>query len=263
MHVWPRAPSPAALTLSCELECSTDIRQGLRVKSGGRGRPPHTMVHIWPGLSPRCKLPRNAILSALLGPGISALPRPHRRGFGSAYNARPKLVVIVVIDQFRGDYLERYRDQWGEGGFRLLLDHGANFTDCNYDYANTRTAPGHATLLTGTYSNGHGIMANEWWDPAKKRLVTSVEDDATKLVGIAGGGTGLRPTTCSPTPGRRTQTRYPGQGAGFRDRVKRPRRHPAGRLRRRWRLLDRPEDRHLDYFHLLSQRTSQMGAGFQ
>ena len=90
-------------------------------------------------------------------------------GFGSAYNARPKLVVIVVIDQFRGDYLERYRDQWGEGGFRLLLDHGADFTDCNYDYANTRTAPGHATLLTGAYTNGHGIMANEWWDPAKKR----------------------------------------------------------------------------------------------
>ena len=91
-----------------------------------------------------------------------------RVGFGSAYNARPKLVVIVVIDQFRGDYLERYRDQWGEGGFRLLLDHGANFTDCNYNYANTRTAPGHATLLTGAYSNGHGIMANEWWDPEKK-----------------------------------------------------------------------------------------------
>src|SRR6478672_2479901 len=108
-------------------------------------------------------------------------------GFGSAYNARPKLVVIVVIDQFRGDYLERYRDQWGEGGFRLLLDHGADFTDCNYDYANTRTAPGHATLLTGAYSNGHGIMANEWWDPAKKRMVSSVEDDAAKLVGISGG----------------------------------------------------------------------------
>ena len=73
-------------------------------------------------------------------------------GFGSAYNARPKLVVIIVIDQFRGDYLERYRDQFGEGGFRLLLDHGAYFTDCNYDYANTRTAPGHATLLTGAYT---------------------------------------------------------------------------------------------------------------
>src|ERR1700693_290780 len=106
-------------------------------------------------------------------------------GFASAYNAHPKLVVVIVIDQFRGDYLERYRHQFGEGGFRLFLDHGANFTDCNYDYANTRTAPGHATLFTGAYSNGHGIMANEWWEPKKKKMVTSVEDDDTKLVGIA------------------------------------------------------------------------------
>jgi len=113
--------------------------------------------------------------------------------FASAYNAHPKLVVVIVIDQFRGDYLERYRDQFGEGGFRLLIDHGANFTDCNYDYANTRTAPGHATLFTGAYSNGHGIAANEWWDPKKKKMVTSVEDDDTKLVGIAGDKTGASP----------------------------------------------------------------------
>jgi predicted AlkP superfamily pyrophosphatase or phosphodiesterase len=106
--------------------------------------------------------------------------------FASAYNAHPKLVVVIVIDQFRGDYLERYRDKFGEGGFRQLLDHGANFTDCNYDYANTRTAPGHATLFTGAYTNGHGIAANEWWDPKKKRMVTSVEDDDTKLVGMNG-----------------------------------------------------------------------------
>jgi hypothetical protein len=104
--------------------------------------------------------------------------------FASAYNAHPKLVVVIIIDQFRGDYLERYRDQFSDGGFRLLLDHGANFTDCNYDYANTRTAPGHATLFTGAYSDGHGIAANEWWDPGKKKMVTSVEDDATKLVGL-------------------------------------------------------------------------------
>jgi arylsulfatase A-like enzyme len=114
-------------------------------------------------------------------------------GFSSAYNARPKLVVIVVIDQFRGDYLERYRDQFGEGGFRLFLDHGAYFTDCNYNYANTVTGPGHATLLTGAYSNGHGIMANEWWDPQKKKMVTSVEDDATTLLGIPGNLHGASP----------------------------------------------------------------------
>src|SRR5208282_5516748 len=109
-------------------------------------------------------------------------------GFASAYNARPKLVVVIVIDQFRGDYLERYRDQFGDGGFRVFLDRGAYFTDCNYDYANTRTAPGHATLFTGSYTSGHGIVANEWWDPQKKKRVTSVEDDATKLVGHSGVG---------------------------------------------------------------------------
>ena len=101
----------------------------------------------------------------------------------SAYNGHPKLIVVIVIDQFRGDYLERYRDQFGDGGFKLFLDHGAYFPDCNYNYANTRTAPGHSTLFTGAYSNGHGIAANEWWDPKKKRMVTSVEDDSTKQVG--------------------------------------------------------------------------------
>ena len=110
--------------------------------------------------------------------------------FASAYNARPKLIVVIVIDQFRGDYLERYRDQFGDGGFRVFLDRGAYFTDCNYDYANTRTAPGHATLFTGSYTSGHGIVANEWWDPQKKKRVTSVEDDTTKLVGVGGGKTG-------------------------------------------------------------------------
>jgi arylsulfatase A-like enzyme len=111
----------------------------------------------------------------------------------SAYNGHPKLIVVIVIDQFRGDYLERYRDQFGDSGFRFLLDHGAYFPNCNYNYANTRTAPGHATLFTGAYSNGHGIAANEWWDPKKKRMVTSVEDDSTKLVGILGDKTGASP----------------------------------------------------------------------
>jgi predicted AlkP superfamily pyrophosphatase or phosphodiesterase len=129
---------------------------------------------------------RSAVIFALL---LSSVPA----SFATAYNAHPKLVVVIVIDQFRGDYLERYRDQFGEGGFRLLLDHGANFTDCNYDYANTRTAPGHATLFTGAYSNGHGIAANEWWDPQKKRMVTSVEDDTTKLVGATDDKAGASP----------------------------------------------------------------------
>jgi hypothetical protein len=115
------------------------------------------------------------------------------RSAASAYNGHPKLIVVIVIDQFRGDYLERYRDQFGDSGFRLLLDRGAYFPNCNFNYANTRTAPGHSTLFTGAYSNGHGIAANEWWDPKKKRMVTSVEDDDTKLVGIPDAKAGASP----------------------------------------------------------------------
>jgi len=136
-----------------------------------------------PRSSSASRCPRQATWSAVI---LALLLGCAPVGFASAYNAHPKLVVVIVIDQFRADYLERYRDQFGEGGFRLLLDHGANFSDCNYDYANTRTAPGHATLFTGTYSDGHGIAANEWWDQKKKRMVTSVEDDDTKIVGLGG-----------------------------------------------------------------------------
>ena len=132
-------------------------------------------------------LPRSAAVRQCLALALAAalIPASIPASFASAHNAHPKLVVVIVIDQFRGDYMERYRRQFGEGGFRLFLDHGANFTDCNYDYANTRTAPGHATLFTGAYSNGHGIVANEWWDPQKRKMVTSVEDDNAKPVGIA------------------------------------------------------------------------------
>jgi predicted AlkP superfamily pyrophosphatase or phosphodiesterase len=121
---------------------------------------------------------------------LFSIPIP---GFASAYNGRPKLVVIIIIDQFRGDYLERYRDQFGDAGFGLFLNHGAYFSDCEYDYANTRTAPGHATLFTGAYSNGHGIVGNQWWDQKRKKMVTSVEDDSSKLVGVAGDQTGASP----------------------------------------------------------------------
>src|SRR6201996_7727571 len=104
----------------------------------------------------------------------------------SAYDGHPRLVVLIVIDQFREDYLERYRaDLATAHGFRLFLDHGAYFPDCYYDYANTKTAPGHATLGTGAYTDGHGISANEWWDLSrnKTRPVTSVEDERYRILG--------------------------------------------------------------------------------
>jgi arylsulfatase A-like enzyme len=112
--------------------------------------------------------------------------------FASAYNAQPKLVVIVVVDQLRGDLLERYHDDFPEGGFRLLMDHGAWFTSCYYNYAACKTAPGHSTIGSGTYALGHGILANEWWNPRERRTVTSVEDESTKPLGLPAGAEGER-----------------------------------------------------------------------
>lgn len=102
------------------------------------------------------------------------------------YVGKPKLIVIVVIDQFRGDYLNRDRADFKGRGFRLFMDEGAWFTDCYYDYANTKTAPGHATIGTGAYTDGHGIDSNEWWDASRSFdvPVSSVEDERYKLVDL-------------------------------------------------------------------------------
>jgi predicted AlkP superfamily pyrophosphatase or phosphodiesterase len=109
-----------------------------------------------------------------------------RPAYADAYHAKPKLVVILVIDQFRGDYLDRYRDDLKTAnGFNLFLKRGAYFSACYFDYANTKTAPGHATIGTGAYTDGHGIGGNEWWDLSRNsdRVISSVEDERYRLVG--------------------------------------------------------------------------------
>lgn len=110
--------------------------------------------------------------------------------WASAYDGHPRLVIVLVVDQFRADYLDRYRADFKGRGFRLFLDKGAYFEDCYYDYANTKTAPGHATLGTGAYTDGHGISANAWWDLTrnKTRPVSSVEDDRYRIVGAVHSG---------------------------------------------------------------------------
>src|ERR1700723_570946 len=116
-----------------------------------------------------------------------ALPHPAEPVVpSSAYNDHPKLAIILVIDQFRGDYLDRWRADFKGKGFDLFLEHGAYFPDCYYDYANTKTAPGHATIGTGAYSDGHGISSNDWWDLSRnqQRPVSSVEDERYKMVGL-------------------------------------------------------------------------------
>jgi len=108
-----------------------------------------------------------------------------------AYDAKPKLIVILVFDQFRGDYLDRYRSHFtARNGWNLFLKQGAHFTDCYYDYANLVTAAGHATIGTGAYTDGHSIPLNEWWEPGADGImhsVSSVADPRYRLVGAPAG----------------------------------------------------------------------------
>jgi predicted AlkP superfamily pyrophosphatase or phosphodiesterase len=104
---------------------------------------------------------------------------------------KPKLVVAVVFDQLRYDYLTRFRSEY-HAGFDRLLAKGAVFTNARYEHYPTITAVGHSTFLTGATPAISGIVGNSWFDRAEGKSVTSVSDSATKLVGATGQGASPR-----------------------------------------------------------------------
>jgi hypothetical protein len=89
-----------------------------------------------------------------------------RTASAEAEKAPPRLAVLLVFDQFRGDYLARWGEHFGEGGLRRLTTDGAWFQECHYPYANTVTGAGHSSLATGTSPDRHGIFANDWYERA-------------------------------------------------------------------------------------------------
>ncbi len=98
-----------------------------------------------------------------------------------------RLIVLIAIDQFRYDYLTRFRDQYQDGLQRLLTE-GAVFTDANLEHYPTVTAIGHATMLSGATPSVSGIVGNDWFDRASGKTVTSVSDPDVKLIGAEGTG---------------------------------------------------------------------------
>lgn len=104
---------------------------------------------------------------------------------------KPKLVVAIVLDQFRYDYTTRFRGEY-RAGFERLLTKGAVFTDARYIHIPTVTAVGHSTFLTGATPAISGIVGNDWFDRDEKKHVTSVGDAATKLLGAEGDGSSPR-----------------------------------------------------------------------
>ena len=96
---------------------------------------------------------------------------------------RPKLVVGIVIDQMRYDYLYKYAKKYGKGGFRRLMKEGFSFDDAQYNYVPTFTGPGHTSIYTGSTPCMSGIVANDWYDRQSGKMVYCVQDDSMKTIG--------------------------------------------------------------------------------
>lgn len=157
----------------------------------------------------------------------TATAQQQRRAVGSAPNAaKPvRLVVGIVIDQFRYDYLTRFADQFGEGGFKRLLNGGAVFTNANYIHVPTYTACGHATFMTGSIPGMDGIIGNEWYDRDLGKRVTSVIDSKVKLLGGRDGAAGMSPSRLvGSTIGDELKLESAGQAksSAFRSKTARP-----------------------------------------
>jgi hypothetical protein len=107
---------------------------------------------------------------------------PHASSPSQPEDRRPRLVVLVVFDQMRGDYLIRWQDLFGAEGFRRLAREGAWFQNCHYPYAGTITAAGHASILSGCSPATHGIIDNDWYDRDAGQLVYCVTSDRYQRV---------------------------------------------------------------------------------
>jgi predicted AlkP superfamily pyrophosphatase or phosphodiesterase len=100
-----------------------------------------------------------------------------------AQQQKPKLVVGIVIDQMRYDYLDRYWNKFGNDGFKKIINNGFNCKNTHYNYMPTYTGPGHASIYTGTTPENHGIIANDWYNKRDKKMMYCAEDTTVKTIG--------------------------------------------------------------------------------
>src|ERR1044071_540617 len=131
------------------------------------------------------------LFSATLAPVTAAQRSPR----SAAAATKPKLVVIMMVDQFRYDFLERFSDLFGNDGFKRLMS-GAFFTNANYDYVPTVTAAGHAAVHTGSVPAMNGVNGNIIIDPDTGKSVAFVYDPATHPV--TNGGVDTKVASASP-----------------------------------------------------------------
>src|SRR5213593_3912599 len=121
-----------------------------------------------------------AAVVATLTPRASSVLLRSNFSLQTSAGASPRLVVLIVVDQMRADYFERYADRFTDG-FKRLWDHGAVFTDARYSYASTKTAEAHALMLSGWSPSGSGIVADRWYDRRSGSMVQATASPHHKL----------------------------------------------------------------------------------
>jgi len=149
------------------------MQMGLRKESGSRIFRALSLAVLATGLLANCVVAQ--------APKAAAVKKVEKL-------TRPKLVVLLVVDQMRGDYVDKFRGQW-TGGLKRLLTEGAWFRAAAYPYAATETCPGHSTISTGSFPASHGMVANAWWDREQQKMVTCTSDPNVKNSAYAGGTT--------------------------------------------------------------------------
>ncbi len=133
-------------------------------------------------------IPGIAALLLFAGSVRAQVPTAKPATAKSTVATRPKLVVVIVVDQMRADYVDKFRGQW-TGGLKRLVEEGAWFRAAAYPYAATETCVGHSTISTGAFPASHGMVANAWWDRDAQKMVTCTNDPDVTNTAYAGGTT--------------------------------------------------------------------------
>ena len=123
------------------------------------------------------------LLVILVTSSLSAQKKKSTASFETVFPDKPKLVVGIVVDQMRYDFLYRYAGKYSSGGFKRLMNEGFNCRNNHYDYAPTVTAAGHAAIFTGSIPAIDGIIGNEWFNQKTGKSVYCVEDTSVRTVG--------------------------------------------------------------------------------
>jgi len=118
-----------------------------------------------------------------LQPAFSQIVISQTNSQKNVLQSRPKLVIGIVIDQMRYDYLYRFYDQYSQNGFKRLLNDGFSCENTHYTYTPTNTAPGHASIFTGATPTNHEIINNNWYSRAENRSFYCTEDKTVKGLG--------------------------------------------------------------------------------